>query len=427
MMFIRPEQKELHSRLHSRSAMLGDIYLGGLLILLDEKNPTRYQLAAHSFRELLAKCPELTGNRVAYGDGMKQRLVPVRKAFTSLKQVFGTKPNPPNDDPANVRFLLVSLEEFFAWESSNRAAVRKKVAMVLAQLAGPGPALPSDIVEEEISAWMDSDDYFKLVAHHKTVAQPEEFVARLFSIENVLLRRLQPRPVSDLDEIDRLIREAEHDFSEEKIDQILDLVSKGAGNYEYFFSNLSNPAWMEPLAKRGRFSHPPPAERIGDGIRFPRWPEGEYLLRMAGITPEEVAKVIDQNAFDSDNHAIHHLLLEIGSYLAPAASKKIAEQEARWARKQQFLLSVYPDKSGPLIVYLAKSGEPTSALRLADAILEVRDHSTAVNPPVGDAEIPMWKLSPQPTAKIEYWSIQHFTAVRLSYRMLAASSSCATS
>jgi hypothetical protein len=80
---------------------------------------------------------------------------------------------------------------------------------MLTQLAGPAPALPSDVVAGEISAWMKVDEYFKLVAHSKHKAKPEELVNNLFLVEDILLRRLQPRPVSDLDEIDALLAEAD--------------------------------------------------------------------------------------------------------------------------------------------------------------------------------------------------------------------------
>ena len=58
--------------------MVADIYFGGLRAFADETNPYRFQLAAHAFRELIAHCPRLTGGEVVFGDGMKQRLVPVK-------------------------------------------------------------------------------------------------------------------------------------------------------------------------------------------------------------------------------------------------------------------------------------------------------------------------------------------------------------
>jgi hypothetical protein len=47
------------------------------------------------------------------------------------------------------------------------------------------------------------------VAHSKHNTKPEEFVNNLFLVEDILLRRLHPRPVSDLDEIDALLAEAD--------------------------------------------------------------------------------------------------------------------------------------------------------------------------------------------------------------------------
>ena len=59
-----------------------------------------------------------------------------------------------------------------------------------------------------------------------------------------------------------------------QVDKALELIQKGGGNYEYFFGKLSDPAWIGPLSKRGRFNHPPPIERVGNMFRLPRWPGG---------------------------------------------------------------------------------------------------------------------------------------------------------
>jgi hypothetical protein len=209
-MFIRQEQKELFEQLRSRSEALANIYWGGLRVLADDANPTRHQLAAHSFRELIAKCPEMAGRSAVYGDSMKQRLVPVRNAFSAMKRSGKLTPDVPEDTTLESVSLIMALQEFFEWENQNRPQARIQTAMLLAQLAGAGPALPSDIVAEDVSAWMESDTYFKSVAHHKKTAESEEFIQRLYMVENVLLRRMRPRPVSDLDDIDQLIKEGEN-------------------------------------------------------------------------------------------------------------------------------------------------------------------------------------------------------------------------
>jgi hypothetical protein len=59
---------------------------------------------------------------------------------------------------------------------------------------------------------MEADGYFKMVAHNRRDSvDRDEFVARMTFIERVLLRRLQPPAVPELDELDALIEEGESD------------------------------------------------------------------------------------------------------------------------------------------------------------------------------------------------------------------------
>jgi len=209
-MFLRQEQRLLLDQLGRRDPLLADIYSGGLRAFADETNPYRFQLAAHAFRELIAHCLKMTGGKVVFGDGMKQRLVPVKNAYLAMKRASQLVPDPTGRPSGVSETLIVAIGDFFEWSDNNRPENRKMTAFMLTQLAGSGPALPSDVVGDEISAWMDSDEYFKLVAHSKQRAERDGFVGKLFAVEDILLRRMQPRPVSDLDEIDALIAEGEN-------------------------------------------------------------------------------------------------------------------------------------------------------------------------------------------------------------------------
>jgi hypothetical protein len=209
LMFLRHEQTVLVEQLQHRSQSLAAIYMGGLRVLTDDENPIRYQLAAHAFRELLSNCSELTGTSPEYGEGMKQRLKPVRDAFAAMKRANETLPEAAEDATGISVSLMSALDDYFLWEMSNRPAARKKIALLLAQLAGAGPALPSDVIADDISGWMHSDEYFKAVLHHGKTPEHDEFIGKLYIVENVLLRRMHPRPVSDLDEIDVLIEEGD--------------------------------------------------------------------------------------------------------------------------------------------------------------------------------------------------------------------------
>ena len=61
----------------------------------------------------------------------------------------------------------------------------------------------------------------------------------------------------------------------------------------YFFPRLKNPHWIEPLAERGFFDHPPKVKDLPDGyIQYPFWPEFQYLKNVAQEAPEQVIEVI---------------------------------------------------------------------------------------------------------------------------------------
>ena len=209
-MYLRKEQGSIIEQLKRRDPGIADIYYGGLCSFGDEKNPFRLQLAAHAFREVIAHCARLTGESVVFGDSMGNRIKPVREAFLAWKQSNIIAADSTGGILGMSEDLREALEEFFHWQEQNRPEARKKTALMLTQLAGPAPALPSDVVADEISTWMKVDEYFKLVAHSKHKTNPEEFVGKLFRIEDILLRRLQPRPVNDLDEIDALLTEADN-------------------------------------------------------------------------------------------------------------------------------------------------------------------------------------------------------------------------
>jgi hypothetical protein len=208
-MFLRREQGVLIEQLKRRSPEIADMYYGGLCSFADEKNPFRLPLAAHAFREVIAHCARSTGESVVFGESMGSRINPVREAFQAWKQTSAIAVDSTATIVGMSDELRDALEAFFDWQEHNRPEARKKTALMLTQLAGPAPALPSDVVAGEISAWMRVDQYFKLVAHSKHKTKPEEFLNNLFLVEDILLRRLQPRPVSDLDEIDALLAEAD--------------------------------------------------------------------------------------------------------------------------------------------------------------------------------------------------------------------------
>src|SRR5271165_791402 len=206
------EQTELVASLARKEQKLAGIYEAGLHVFYQTENAGRLPLAAHSMRELIEKCPTLTGREPrVQGDTMKSRIHPVRQAHDALKRKGFTNTSPLDGVDKAVRKVLARLSTFFDWMDDNRPSLEKETAEMLSDLSGPGIPVPMDISDATVAGWMAADVYFKRVAHHgEEHVNDDEFVEHMTLVEKVLLQRLQPRAIADLDDIDALVAEAEH-------------------------------------------------------------------------------------------------------------------------------------------------------------------------------------------------------------------------
>jgi hypothetical protein len=194
--------------------------------------------------------------------------------------------------------------------------------------------------------------------------------------------------------------------TDELVDRALTILADGAANYHYFFSKLESPDWIAPLKRRQRFSNPPPAQTRGDSLRFPPWPEGEYLLRMAPQAPQEVFEAINEKWHQSDNHSVHDLILRIATELPSALAARMAEAEAEWASQQERFYILYAHRAEPLLIKLAQHNETLAALKLLDPILEVQVPART-GPPrkitVGESSL---RLPVDPVGRVDAWHVQ---------------------
>jgi hypothetical protein len=64
--------------------------------------------------------------------------------------------------------------------------------------------------------------------------------------------------------------------------------------FNYFFKDLNNPAWLQPLFAEGLFAYPPePIENKEEGtISYPLWTLSRYLITMAPLEPDLVSNII---------------------------------------------------------------------------------------------------------------------------------------
>lgn len=176
--------------------------------------------------------------------------------------------------------------------------------------------------------------------------------------------------------------------------------------YEYFFSKLSSPDWIAPLYEEGYFKQPPLAVREGDYIRFPSWPEGEFLARVASAAPEQAARVL-LKVETSDNALVHSVLVDIALKVPIQTATKWAAGETQWIVAQPFLALLLPEKFAELAARLAQGGEAKVAARLSKSLLEVLPDS---KPPVGEGE---YRLPPRPRAKFDAWEYSRVIGIVL--------------
>jgi hypothetical protein len=176
----------------------------------------------------------------------------------------------------------------------------------------------------------------------------------------------------------------------------LTTIRKRQADYEYFFSQLKSSAWIKPLKEEGMFSAPPPPQRDGEYISFPRWPESEYLARMAREAPEIVLDVILAMPI-TDNVRVNEDLIDAALSMPPELAGKLSER-ARLLVESKYV-PLFPEKLGTYVAYLAEGGEKNGALSLARTILAVlpdpnKDRYIDDNP---------YHLSPQPRARFGMW------------------------
>jgi hypothetical protein len=159
----------------------------------------------------------------------------------------------------------------------------------------------------------------------------------------------------------------------------LDRVLGRLGNEQhrrYFYERLNNPLWVRLLRERGVFDAPPQpwTDAAGD-TRLPRWPEGEYLARVAPSVPGLAVEIIE-TAKATSNSLAHNAFVEVALAVP-------AEQSARRVRLVPSWLNspsrgwLHARRLAEWVGHLARGGRGDAALTLARTLVEIRLVETA--------------------------------------------------
>lgn len=190
------------------------MYLGAHHALRDSLNPERFALAAHDARELMEKVPDIVVvSTPAHSERLGAKVAELEQSYqrvVSNSKLKSPKWDGQTDGP--IRDFLEKVKTFFEWKKEHMPTRRQEIASTMRALDGPGRAIPSDLEKLAVEEWAGVKDYFVNVAHHQTPdPTPEEFDARLTSLERILLRKLNPPTFADFDGLDAIIRAGEAD------------------------------------------------------------------------------------------------------------------------------------------------------------------------------------------------------------------------
>ena len=200
--------------------------------------------------------------------------------------------------------------------------------------------------------------------------------------------------------------------SDAEIDQVVALSTRFE-NRAYFFDRLENPEWVSALAGRGVFSDPPnpvPADEPGY-VRFPPWPEGRYLVRMAPLAPDAVAAVL-KTLQPSANPLVTSILLKCVQALPDEQCARFSPKIVEWitaAEAAQFA-DYFAEEAATAITRLVRSRKVRHGLRAAGALLWLEPRSGASN---GSPSDEFFMLTPEPVGRLSDWEYEQVTAKML--------------
>lgn len=207
----------------------------------------------------------------------------------------------------------------------------------------------------------------------------------------------------------KLLNKMKSGIKSEKIDRALVLIRKGTTNYKYFFDQLTNPDWIQPLNSKGLFRNPPESIRKDNYIQYPIWPESRYLLRMVELVPDVVLDIALKLP-DTDNVRVHEDFTEAACKMPPNLAAKWAEKERKWVEKQDGFYLNLSYYLGDLVQHLAEGGESATALKLAKALLSLQPDPQYEDKVKGEEKYKESEFylpyAPEPRAKFDRWEYE---------------------
>ncbi len=390
-MFKYPLQDRLFEALSKHDKSLGehekplsDMYRGGLHVFGDSANPDRIAQSAHSFRELIEKAPEYINvpqevKEQRAGYSLKPEVVDIKSAWAKVQERSGCYNSNSSwsgeIDPPLTNFLKC-LCQFFKKFEENRLT-KKQVFTEFRQGTDLSPEALPNIIERLIyREWGKLYRTFTKICHHRHSPEPPEFEQYIEQLERILIAVLVPQTVSDHEAIKQEITILEKTtIKHGDVKCLLRNHIKRTADFVYFYENISSPDWIDPLFEEKAFSKLPEPVEEGDFVKYPRWPEGQYLLQMARsatdqATQELIAEII-ASISDSKNQHAESVRVQVATALPPKMALRFVKKLQKRLPEEEYITLAWAHAIINLALHITKAGHVIPALDLLKSLLKV--------------------------------------------------------
>lgn len=161
---------------------------------------------------------------------------------------------------------------------------------------------------------------------------------------------------------------------QDTLESLVEKIRGRGDTYTYFFDQIDDPRWLEPLRDRGFFTRPVPPEHLEGGfVRFPFWPESRALARLADRAGDLVLELI-AGIPDTDNPRVFDDFGDAALQMSPENAARLVPRLMEGLDKPYTLL--LPIKAGRLLQRLAEEGMEHAALELARGLLALAEPAT---------------------------------------------------
>lgn len=192
------------------------------------------------------------------------------------------------------------------------------------------------------------------------------FFLQMEALFDLILERFERRYRAVFDDLDLLL--AEQHPTEDHAERLAQNFPANETARRYFFTRAPA-AWLSILRAKDFFRNPPQPVTDADGqvLALNRWPESDYLIRMASIDPAATTEA----ALDvppTDNSYVSWDLVNIGLALPPPYAMQLVPTIVTSVPGPYGVIA--PDQIGELALHLARDGYADAADQLVRGVLK---------------------------------------------------------